>query len=149
MPTDPAGPPGPVLIGRKELVDFPEWGLRHVRVKVDTGAHTSALDADCEIVGAGGRNVARLRLALYRRRPGKVAVVEAPLLGWVTVCNSGGCREQRPVVEALVRLGPVEKRIRLTVANRAAMRYPVILGREALAGSFLVDVSRSYVQRGR
>jgi hypothetical protein len=50
-------------------------------------------------------------------------------------------------VAALVRLGPVEKRIRLTIANRAAMRYPMILGREALAGSFLVDVGQTYVQR--
>ena len=35
----------PLIIGRNELLDFPEWGVRRVRVKIDTGARTSALDA--------------------------------------------------------------------------------------------------------
>ena len=53
--------------------------------------------------------------------------------------------ERRPVVEALVRLGPVEKRIRLTVTNRAVMRCRMLLGREALQDDFVVDVRRKYV----
>jgi hypothetical protein len=61
------------------------------------------------------------------------------------VRNTGGIREHRPVVEALVRLGPVLRRIRLTIASRAGMCYPMILGREALAGAFVVDVSQTYL----
>ena len=30
-------------IGWKERVDFPEWRLRRIRAKVDTGARSSAL----------------------------------------------------------------------------------------------------------
>jgi len=61
------------------------------------------------------------------------------------VSNSGGGRERRPLLEALVRLGPVETRIRLTVTNRSHMRFRMLLGRRALAGTFVVDVSRKYV----
>jgi hypothetical protein len=147
-PTDPPlvlPPPGAILIGRKEYLDFPEWGLRHVRVKIDTGAWTSALDvAGCSIEEEDEGPVACLRLMLNRRSH-RVVEVRAPVLRQTRVRNSGGACEDRPVVEVLVRLGPVHKRIPLAVTNRADMRCRMILGRQALAGSFLVDVSRKYL----
>ncbi len=138
----------PLPIGWKERLDFPEWGLKNVRVKIDTGACSSALGAaDCELVEVDGRLTARLRLALNRRRPERVAVVEAPVLRMVHVTNTGGGREERPMIEAVVRLGPVRKRIRVTVTRRDGMRFPMILGREALAGSFVVDVGKKDLLR--
>ncbi len=53
--------------------------------------------------------------------------------------------EQRPLIETDIVLGPVRKRIRLTVTSRAGMLFRVILGRQALAGDFLVDVSKKYL----
>lgn len=136
-------------IGWKEYLAFPEWGLRRLRVKIDTGAFSSALDvAGYELCADNGGTRARLRLSLGRRNRERVLLVETPVLGVVTVRNPGGGRECRPVVEALIRLGPVEKRIRLTVTNRAHMRYRMILGRQALAGTFVVDVSRKYLLKG-
>jgi hypothetical protein len=141
-----AQPCGPLRIGWKERLDFPEWGLRRVRVKVDTGARTSALDAvGYDLVEGEGGLLARLRLALRRKRAGRIREVETPVVCMTVVRNTSGIREHRPVVEALVRLGPVERRIRLTIASRAGMRYPMILGREALAGAFVVDVSGKYL----
>jgi len=89
--------------------------------------------------------VARLRLALNRRRPEQIVQVEAPVLRMVHVTNTGGFREERPLIEAAIRLGPVEKRIRLTITRREGLRFPMILGREALAGCFVVDAARIYV----
>jgi hypothetical protein len=147
-PTDPPlvlPPPGALWIGRKEYLDFPEWGLHRVRVKIDTGAWTSALDvADCVLEEGAEGVVACLRMVLPRRRR-QVLEIRAPVLRQTRVRNSGGLCEQRPVVEALVRLGPVQKRIPLAVTNRSHMRYRMILGRQALAGSFVVDVSRKYL----
>lgn len=139
----------PLLIGRKEYLDFPEWGVRHVRAKVDTGAFRSALDVDgYELRQAeGGGAIVRMRLVLNRRPPGRVVVVETPVLRSVIVRTTGGTPQERPLIETLVRLGPVEKRIRLTIANRSGLRHRVLLGREALAGDFVVDVGRKYLLR--
>src|SRR5579871_6942956 len=138
--TPPPAPGGPIVIGWKEYVDFPAWGVRRVKAKVDTGARTSALDVARFVVEQrDGKLVARMELALNRRRPDRRVEIETPVLRMVVVASSDGVREERPVIEADVRLGPVEKRIRLTVTDRSGMLLPMLLGREALAGSFVVD----------
>jgi hypothetical protein len=140
------GPAGLVVIGRKEYVDLPEWGLWGVRVKVDTGAYSSSLDvASFELVGEGAEVRARVWLALDRRNPGRLTVVEAPVRGLVRVRPTSGECQQRPLLETLMRLGPVTRPIRVTVSDRAGMRNRILLGRQALAGAFLVDVGRKYV----
>jgi ribosomal protein S6--L-glutamate ligase len=63
----------------------------------------------------------------------------------VVVRNSIGMRQRRPLIETQIRLGSLDRRIRLTLTNRASMRFRMILGREALAGSFIVDVSQKYL----
>jgi hypothetical protein len=140
---------GPLMIGWKEYVDFPEWSLRRVKVKIDTGARTSALG----VVGyelrpaEGSLLIAELRLALNRRHPERLTVVHVPVLDLVEVRNSSCTKELRPLVETTLRLGPIRKRVRLTVANRVGMRFPMILGRKALEGDFVVNVSKKYLLR--
>jgi hypothetical protein len=136
----------PLVIGWKERLTFPEWGIHRIRAKIDTGARTSAVDAvDYETFHtATGILSARLRLALERRHPERVTVVEVPVLRMVRVRNSGGTTEERPLVETVIRLGSLTKTIRLTVTRRPAMLYRVLLGREALADDFVVDVSGKY-----
>jgi hypothetical protein len=143
-----APPPGSLLVGWKEYLDFPEWGLHHVRVKIDTGAWNSALDvASYEIEQGEKGPIARLRLIIHRSQPDRVLEVQAPVLRTTVVCNPSGRRECRPVLETLVRLGPLVRRIRLTVTDRSHMRHRMILGRQALAGTFVVDASRKYLLR--
>lgn len=139
----------PLMIGWKERIDFPDWQLRRVKAKIDTGARTSALDVSRCILHTlpDGVVQAELHLSLFRRKPDKVVVVETPVLGMVVVANSAGICEERPLIETTLRLGAVVKRIRLTVTSRLGMRFAVILGRKALEDDFIVDVSRKYLQR--
>jgi hypothetical protein len=139
----------PLLIGWKEYVDFPDFDLRHIKVKIDTGARTSALGViGYDLRHEEGRGlVAELRLALRRKHPERLTVVTTPVLRMVVVANSGGMKEQRPLIETRLRLGRVVKTVALTVTNRAGMLFPVILGRKALEGDFVVDVSQKYLLR--
>jgi hypothetical protein len=144
---EPGTAPGGLLaIGWKEYLDFPEWGIRRVKAKVDTGARTSALDVARYVLQRRPEGlIARMALALNRRRPSALVEVETPVLRLVVVTSSDGVREERPVIETSIRLGPIEKRIRLTVTDRSGMLFPVLLGREALAGSFVVNVAHKYL----
>ena len=108
-------------IGWKEYLQFTEWNLRRIRVKIDTGARTSALDVvRYELTEtAGGDLMATLFLALDGRHPGRFTRIHTPVLRTVIVRNTSGMREERPVVETAVCLGPIHKRIRITITNRA------------------------------
>jgi hypothetical protein len=136
-----------VLIGRKEYVQFPEWKLRKVRAKIDTGARTSALDTKRYEVRqlADGSYRARVVLRIRNAR-GRLRVVDAPVLGFIAVRSSNGMDEKRPLIETTLSIGGVVKLVRFTLTCRRTMRYRVLLGRTALVPEFLVDVSQQYLQ---
>lgn len=136
----------PITAGWKEYADFPEWGLRRVKVKLDTGARSAAIGVrDCRLFVVPGGHEAELTLAPYRRRPDRVRVVRVPVVGFKAVRSSCGEAVPRPVVELTFRLGPVTKRVAATVADRSRMLVPVLLGRLALAPEFVVDPGAKYV----
>jgi hypothetical protein len=149
MTPNPGGDAAPLPIGWKEYVGLPDWGVRRLKAKVDTGARTSVLDvARCELrQGEGGCLRAALTVALDARRPERTVTIEVPVVRLVCVRNSGGACEERPLIETTLQLGPVTKRILLTVTRRHSMRFRMLLGRKALEGDFIVDVSRKYLHR--
>src|SRR5262249_18456611 len=110
----------PLVIGWKEFVEFPEWNISPLKVKIDTGARTSALDVlDYELVTSDQEELrAVLRLALNRKNPDEVRVLRVPVLQMVIVASSTGTRQQRPLIETAIRLGTVTKRVQLTITNR-------------------------------
>lgn len=138
----------PLLIGWKEDVALPDWRVRRLRAKIDTGARTSALDVvRYQLQETAAGLMAELHLALHQRNPQRRKVVVVPVLKMVTVKNSTGHKEWRPVVETTLCLGPVRKLIRLTITRRPGLRHRLILGRQALAEDFVVDVSRKFLLR--
>lgn len=146
MTTPAAGPP--VLIGWKEYVALPDLGLPVLKAKIDTGARTSSLHvAELRTLAElpGGQADLEIVLAPDRRRPDRRSTARVRQLARVEVTDSGGHAEVRPVIETRLVLGPVEKRIRLTLTDRSGMLFRMILGRKALEDDFVVDVARKYV----
>ncbi|MFN8164384.1 MAG: RimK/LysX family protein [Solirubrobacterales bacterium] len=139
---------GLVTVGWKEYLHLPELGIRALKAKIDTGARSSALHVDAIHTleeHADGSAELLLRLAPDRRHPERPHEVQVHQIARVAVIDSGGHREIRPLIETTLRLGPVEKRIRLTLTDRSSMLFRMILGRKSLEGSFVVDVGRKYL----
>jgi hypothetical protein len=137
------------VIGWKEYVALPELGVPSLKAKIDTGARTSALHVAAirrlteEVAGEADLEIT---LAPDRRRPEKLVRARVRQLARIRVTDSGGHTDLRPVIETLLVLGPVAKRIRITLADRSTMLFRMILGRKAVEGDFVVDVSRKYLQ---
>lgn len=142
----------PVQIGWKEYLDLPELGIFRLKAKMDTGARTSALHVDSlNVVETlpDGTEIAEVEIGLDRRRPERRVVARVAILGRLRVKDSGGHGELRPWLETEVVLGPVRKRIRLTLTDRSGMLFRMILARKALEGDFVVNTSRKYLLRPR
>jgi hypothetical protein len=137
------------VIGWKEYVALPELGVASLKAKIDTGARTSALHVAAirrltpEVAGEADLEIT---LAPDRRRPERLVQARVRQIARIPVTDSGGHTDLRPVIETLVVLGPVAKRIRITLADRSTMLFRMILGRKAVEGDFVVDVSRKYLQ---
>lgn len=135
------------IIGWRERVDLPDWGMRRVRAKIDTGARTSAIDvAQIEELEGG-----RIRFEVVSRvKPDrKTRWVEATPVRTSTVKPSHGEPQQRYVCLTRVRVGPIEREIEISLVCRQGMLCRMLLGRTALEGVALVDSSQKNVLTGR
>ncbi len=72
------------------------------------------------------------------------SVVSIPVVDFKDVRSSTGHVERRPVVRTTASIGDSNFDIELTLADRKEMRFPMLLGRTAIAGRFVVDPSKAY-----
>jgi hypothetical protein len=143
------------VFGGKEQVALPDWGIRRVRAKLDTGARSSALHvtdmralSDSEEVplpATAPDAMLRFAVVLGRGPDARQREVTAHAVDFRTVRNTGGGEEHRAVVRTRVICGPLDEEIELTVTDRTGMNFRMLLGRTALAGRCLVDPERGYL----
>ena len=135
--------PANTTIGWREYADFPDWHVRGIVVKADTGARTGAIDV-AEIEELPGD---RVRFAIrVTRKTGRVSKhVTFPISRRTRVRSAFGHAHDRLFVETTLKLGNVTKTVELGLVSRKKMLCRVLLGRKALEGDFLVDSGRRYL----
>ena len=146
-----AAPPELPVLGWKEHAALPDWGIPRLRVKLDTGARSSALHVDdIEVIGAemsDGQLLPILRFAVVLGHDGdRTRTVTTQATGFKVVRDTGARAERRPVVRTRLVCGPIDREVALTVTDRTGMNFRMILGRTALEGACTVDPSRGYTR---
>ena len=117
-----------------------------VKMKLDTGALTSSLDArELHHFKRDGKPWVRFTLALTDANTDKEVrqTLERPVERSVTVRGAGGM-EERPTVTMSVCVGDKLYKEWFTLRDRSDMIYPVLLGRRLLAELGPVDSSRTF-----
>ncbi len=134
------------IIGWREWVSLPELGIERIKVKVDTGARTSAIHAfEVEEFFDAGVKMVRFSLHPLQKRNDIVQTCVAPVVDERMVSDSGGHREKRYVIRSQILLGEHQWPIEITLTNRDTMLFRMLLGRTALAGKFLIQPESSYL----
>lgn len=136
-----------LIIGRTEIIDLPELGLYHIEAKVDTGAETSVLH--CEDFAVFEENGHRFITCHIRRdfEEEEVITLTFPVHRERVVKSSFGQTETRYIFITKIKLFDRLFDIKLSLRDRSAMSYPMLIGRNFISGKFLVDVSTK--NRGR
>jgi len=139
-----------LVIGWLEKVYLPQYDFA-LRGKVDTGAKTSSLHAtDMKYVYVEGKPPqSRIRFKTVDAT-GDYRIIETDIMRQVRIKRSSLFSDS-PVTETRVEialdicLGGRTKRIKVNLSDRKGMNYKMILGREALQGDFVVDVSQKFI----
>lgn len=134
------------LIGWREWAALPDLGAGRIGAKIDTGAKSSALHAVKikEFEADGVRHV-EFWLHTLQGEKNREIFCHAPIADKRVVKSSNGLEEQRIVIETNLRLGEQLWKIGLTLTNRDRMEFPLLIGRDALDGKFMIDPAASYL----
>lgn len=139
------------VLGWKEQVALPDFGVPRLRAKLDTGARSSALHVE-ELEEVGTTELDGLTLPLLRfvvlsgRRDGpRRHEIEAPSLSRKLVRDTGGEHEDRPVVRTRVVCGPIDVVADVTLTQRPNMNFRMLLGRLTMDGACVVDPTHGYL----
>lgn len=131
--------------GWREWAALPDLGIPRIKVKLDSGARSSALHVvEVEEVGEPDAPRVRFRVPFIQGDDATLVSAEAPLLERRRVRSSSGAVQLRPVVVTTLELGGRRWPIEVTLARRGRLRFRMLLGRQALRGRVLVDPGRSF-----
>ncbi|HEY3487539.1 MAG TPA: RimK/LysX family protein [Gammaproteobacteria bacterium] len=137
---------GKNVLGWREWAGLPELAIPRIKVKIDTGARTSALHAFyIENFSRNGTEYVRFGIHTKQRSSQVEKQCIAPIIERRIVTDSGGHSEERVVILTPIIIGTEHWPVEITLTNRDAMKFRMLLGRSALSGRYRIDTGISYV----
>jgi hypothetical protein len=138
---------GPLTLGWEEWVALPGLGLPAIKAKVDTGARTSALHARfIEPFGPASAPMVRFIVHPRPKAPDLAVACAAPICGRREVKSSNGEVENRFVIATPIEIAGRTWPIEVTLSNRDAMSYRMLLGRQAIKQHAVIVPQASFLQ---
>lgn len=135
-----------VVLGSEEWCSFPDLGIPAIKARVDSGAKTSALHAiNIAPFVKNDSNWVKFDINPIQNNVRTIIHCEAPLIDKRVVKSSSGYREQRYVIQTILKLGDQTWDIEMTLTNRDSMGFRMLLGREAMIGRVIVDPEKQYL----
>ncbi|MDM3871159.1 ATP-dependent zinc protease [Porticoccus sp. W117] len=147
----PVKPPKPKYMGEKKLLvvgsverlTISPPGLK-LRARIDTGAETTSLHAD-PIVRFERDGKRWVRFTLQANPDAEPVVLERPVERRVRIKRHDADSQRRYVVKLWLQLGEIKEHVEVTLTDRSEFTYPLLVGRNWLTDTAVVDVSRRYI----
>jgi len=113
-----------------------------VHARMDSGAHISSLRVDdSRDFKVSGQAWIRVK---FTDKEGQVHTLERRVVRNTKIKRHNGGPEWRPVILLGICVGKVYKEVEATIVDRGEFNYPLLVGRDFLAGSFLIDSGRTF-----
>lgn len=120
-------------VGWREWASLPSLSIEKIKVKIDTGAKTSAIHAyNIKEVIEDGELYIRYKLHPIQKNNKMIVSCISKVVEKKFVKSSNGIKEMRYVINTPIRIGQKTWDIDITLTNRDLMTYRMLLGREAM-----------------
>ena len=134
-------------LGWREWVGLPELNIAQIKAKIDTGARSSALHAFMiDPYRRGGQRWVMFAIHPKQKHADVSIECHALVKDRRLVSDSGGHKQRRYVIETRLILGQSVITAEMTLTNRDAMLFRMLIGRTAMNNRFIIDPSASYLQ---
>lgn len=130
-------------IGREDVIDFPGFDLTGIRVRIDTGAFTSAIHCKT-VTEVEKEGETHLEFQLFDENSPEVNSVIHTTSDYEKrkIKNTSGIAQERFVVKTTVRIFDELEEIEISLADRGNMNFPVLLGRRFINHRYIVDSTK-------
>ena len=127
-------------------MQLPEIGVPWIKAKLDTGARTSSIHAyEITRFAKDGADWVRFRVRPWQESTEDEVVVECPVHDRRRVRSSSGHVQERYVVKMRLELLGRRVTAEVTLSDRDAMGFRMLIGRQALRRRFVVDAGSSFL----
>ncbi len=135
-----------IIVGSQEWCALPELNIKAIKVRVDSGAKTSALHA-VNIVPFKKEGKLWVSYDVHPlQNDGKTTIhCESPVADKRKVKSTSGIVEVRYVIRTFLSIAQSSWEIEISLTNRDSMGYRMLLGRQAMSGKILVDPEESFL----
>ena len=129
-------------LGWREWVFLPSYNDFKLKAKIDTGAKTSSIHAT--------------NIQIYRKSHSKMVKfqiyqsqsfldIDTELISYKKIKSSFGQTEIRPSVHMKIQIGAEIWLTEITLAQRAKLTYPMLIGRNSLNKKHIIHSHKSYL----
>jgi hypothetical protein len=117
------------------------------KARIDTGATTTSVGF-AEITPFERDGKKWVKFSIRDRITGETYPFERAVVRTASIKRHGAGSVERPVVKLKITIGEIARDIEVSLADRDAFDYPVLIGRNFLDGNFVVDVGNRYLAAG-
>ena len=133
-------------LGWREWVFLPSYNDFKLKAKIDTGARTSAIHAtNIQVYPKNGSEMVKFKI--YQSN--FFLDIDTELVSYKKIKSSFGQTETRPTVHMKIQIGGEIWLTEITLAQRAKLTYPMLIGRNTLNKKHIIHSHRSYLAGSR
>ena len=133
-------------LGWREWVFLPSYNDFKLKAKIDTGARTSAIHAtNIQIYQKDSSEMVKFQI--YQSQ--SFLDIDTELISYKKIKSSFGQTEIRPTVHMKIQIGAEIWLTEITLAQRAKLTYPMLIGRNSLNKKHIIHSHKSYLASSR
>ena len=135
------------IIGRLERVSLPDFDLKNIEAKIDTGAYNGAIHiSDVHEEQEEGKTILKFTLLDEEHPEYNGKEFTARTFERRMVKSSTGESEVRYFIPLKLVLKNKDLEVKLSLSNRKEMRYPILIGRKIIKKHFIVDAAKKFTK---
>jgi len=114
-----------------------------MKAKLDTGADTTSINANnVTTFTRDGSDWTRFTLRNFENN---TMIIERPVVRTALIKRHSGNTHKRPVIELALCINGIIKTVEVNLVDRSRFKYQLLIGRNFMRDSLLVDPAKKYI----